>query len=132
MHKQKPIYLFAVIFSLFIAFSSLLFILSTRVNLGFYMIVPIIFFVIIVVFMIMATSLSSGAFERNQAMSTICPKCKKSNKIDAKYCSYCGTSLYSVVVCDFCGEENPNGSTRCSKCNANLEWYKWIKESLPY
>jgi len=121
MKKLKPIYLFAVIISLFIAMSAIGLISITLSGFGFFLIIPIIFFIVIVVFMIVATALSSGAFERNVSMSTICPQCKKYNKGDAMYCSYCGTSLTDEMECDFCGSKNPKGSVRCKQCNANLE-----------
>jgi hypothetical protein len=121
MKKQKPIYLFAVIISLFIAMSAISLVSITFNGFGFFLLIPIIFFIVIVVFMIVATALSSGAFERKASMSTVCPQCHKYNKGDALYCSYCGTSLSDEIECDFCGAKNPKGSIRCNQCNANLE-----------
>lgn len=59
-----------------------------------------------------------------QAATSTCPKCRIANLADAKFCSACGTVMYStssaqdqeVIVCDKCGSKSPKGSKFCANC----------------
>jgi len=67
-----------------------------------------------------------------------CPNCNRENAMDAKFCSYCGTSLTNeVVVCrnPECKRTNPPipGAHYCAFCGRSLvarEDIKWVGEVL--
>ncbi len=52
-------------------------------------------------------------------MELSCPNCGRSNREDASFCSYCGTSL--LAPCPVCSTPYAAGSSFCSNCGARLE-----------
>ena len=58
-------------------------------------------------------------FETNNLLDNItCPKCKKENESDSKFCNKCGAKFDEG--CEKCGKVNPKNSKFCNGCGASL------------
>lgn len=62
-----------------------------------------------------------------------CPKCKKENNENAKFCSYCGEKFEEVEkkaakFCPKCGEKLVEGTQVCSKCGFDAEHKVFTKK----
>jgi len=58
-------------------------------------------------------------FEANNLLDNItCPKCKKENESDSKFCNKCGAKFDEG--CEKCGKVNPKNSKFCNGCGASL------------
>jgi class 3 adenylate cyclase len=49
-----------------------------------------------------------------------CRSCGASNRMNAKFCGQCGTSLAPELVCGACGAPSPPGQRFCDECGAPL------------
>jgi hypothetical protein len=58
-------------------------------------------------------------FETNNLVDNIkCPKCKKENESNSKFCNKCGAKFDDG--CEKCGNVNPKNSKFCNGCGASL------------
>jgi tetratricopeptide (TPR) repeat protein len=58
-------------------------------------------------------------FEANNLLDNItCPKCKKDNESNSKFCNKCGTKFDDG--CEKCGNVNPKNSKFCNGCGSTL------------
>jgi tetratricopeptide (TPR) repeat protein len=58
-------------------------------------------------------------FEANNLLDNItCPKCKKENESNSKFCNKCGAKFDDG--CEKCGNVNPKNSKFCNGCGASL------------
>lgn len=62
---------------------------------------------------------SKDAIHDIRGNKVICPSCKCSNDIDAKFCSNCGEKL--IIVCSKCNEENFLADNYCKNCGYSLK-----------
>ncbi len=51
----------------------------------------------------------------------VCPICKSPNKLNAKFCSECGTSFVSAKVCEKCGHPLEPNTKFCDNCGEKQE-----------
>ncbi|MBN2605087.1 MAG: zinc ribbon domain-containing protein [Bacilli bacterium] len=49
-----------------------------------------------------------------------CTHCLKLIPVEAVYCPVCGKNVEKTVICDYCGEANPEGILQCEKCKGLL------------
>lgn len=71
-----------------------------------------------------------------------CPACGFDLKKDFRFCPSCGTELPSksveensirtekYIICDICGEENPDSNIDCQSCGAKLDRSKTVNRDI--
>jgi len=73
--------------------------------------------------------ITSNTSYQSVLKKNICPKCGKENDKSHSFCSYCGGRLdrnevstpgNKFVVCNSCGNKNPDGAITCNKCGNYL------------
>ncbi len=62
-----------------------------------------------------------------------CPDCGSENRLDAKFCTQCGSAFAQQdakpILCSNCGEENPASAKFCSDCGQALRKRRRTKSS---
>jgi predicted amidophosphoribosyltransferase len=48
-----------------------------------------------------------------------CPSCRRTNKLDNRYCIDCG-SILKPIYCSSCGTASPEGLEQCLECGKTL------------
>ncbi len=120
MKKSNPIYLVVVLIALFVSgvSISIVFVGFSSVS----MVYPVLVIIaIVVIILLSANYLSSGALEKRMEIYLECPHCGKETEANGKYCKHCGTSLELEVICEYCGHRNKIDREVCEKCKANLK-----------
>ena len=56
-----------------------------------------------------------------QSESAVCPDCKKSIPLKAKFCPFCGHQQVVFDQCNQCGKNLPPNAQFCSRCGTAVE-----------
>lgn len=69
-----------------------------------------------------ASAIHEGVHGEQQSKGTyICPDCRASNDVDARFCKNCGKGIPQKRYCTRCGTENDRDARFCDSCGNSLD-----------